>query len=110
MIVSIVFILIAALFDAMRDTIQHHFKKSIFNCKNQKWNDFFNMEVSNKKDFIPYTKYRFDGFHVSKSLSIIFLVLAIVGFNLLLVILFGCLWILSFNLFYNDIFLHQKKQ
>ncbi len=103
MILKIVLLLIACFFDSVRDTLQHHFKQSIFNCKNKKLNDFFNMEVSNKKDFLPFTKYRFDGFHVSKSLSIIFIVIAIVGFSVLKIFLFGCFWIITFNFFYNKI-------
>jgi len=97
-ILPILLIVLAAIFKAVADTIQHHPDTSIF--KNKKfW-------VGEGK-FLPLTKYKFDGWHLSSSAmiaSFIGLIFTKIPYNLYIsYIVLGIIFILIFNIFYNKI-------
>lgn len=88
------------------------FNNSIFKNLN---GDFWCKVNSSERPFIWGTKYRVDAWHLSKSLMIIFMALAIViytpVFNWLIdFILVGAVWNIVFNLCYNKLFTSWKKK
>jgi hypothetical protein len=100
---SYIFLAIAAIFNAIMDTLTHHFSTSVFKNKNE---EFWNPNVSWKfATFFPYTKYRVDAWHLAKSAMIVNICLAIVSFNgnWWEFFILGLLWNFSFNIFYNKI-------
>ena len=103
MVLKVIFLILAAACNALMDTLQHHFSTSIFKSKDEK---FWNPNVSwQYVTFLPYTKYRADAWHLAKSSMIIFLCFAI-DFSWKGLIL-GILWNLTFNTFYNKIFIKK---
>lgn len=101
--ISLILICIAAFLNAVMDTLQFHFFISKFKNLDMK---FWNPESSWKVDPLPGTKYKPDAWHLSKSLCIIMLCMAVVFYTPLLgkaydFILAGVLWNLVFNLSYN---------
>lgn len=110
MIWSLVFLALAAMFNALMDSVEYEtaFEKSIFHKLNPKW---WCKSISwEYVKFLPFTKYRPDAWHLSKSAMVVCIVLAIVTYvpisenKLIAFIALGILWNLSFNLFYNHIF------
>ena len=109
MLTSIIFLALAAMFNALMDSVEYEtaFEKSIFYKLNPKW---WCKSISwEYVKFLPFTKYRPDAWHLAKSAMVVCIVLAIVfaapvSHKLLLFVLFGILWNISFNLFYNYIF------
>ncbi len=131
MILSLLFFSLAAVCNALCDNLQHHWYKSIFNNpkRNLKW---WNGELSwlNKyqdgqvaKGFVKWNAWgvRFtkpvcftDAWHFFKSLMVVLLALSgvtlygnrmdlsLVGY-LIILCLYGIVWIGTFNLFYNRI-------
>lgn len=115
---------LAAICNAVMDTISHHYWKSIFNTK--KYNDnFWNPSISWKTAvYIPYTKYKIDAWHLFKSAMIILQGLSscfifITGTYItdlynnilsifILLIVYGIFWNTTFNLFYNRILITKK--
>jgi hypothetical protein len=87
-------------FKAVADTIQHHYDRSIFYG-----NDFFNPLVQGA--IVPFTKYPFDAWHISNSGMIgCFILAACLGRKnefILKFLITSILFILTFNLFYNQI-------
>ena len=98
-ILFILFIIMAAICKALVDTIAFHgggkLKGSFF-------------DINKQGKIIPFTKYRFDGFHVFNSLMIVCFILSacfapdlawyyILGIG-------GVLFNVTFNLFWNKIF------
>lgn len=121
MVCSLIFWALAAMCNSVMDTITHHYYRSIFykpqSLNNDKWNNFWNPELSWKSAFIiPLTHYKLDAWHLFKSLMIIFQGIAIIfawtdnppfienfWFNCSVLIIMGFLWNLTFNIFYNKI-------
>lgn len=129
LIISFLFISLAAICNAIMDTITHHWDISIFDeaegeitKRDMWWNPDYswinkyldkNPEKGLKKIFFglfdkPFT----DAWHTFKSLMIIFIVLSIITFNyslaiwyeyIIAFIIYGILWNLIFNLFYNKL-------
>lgn len=103
---AILFILLAAFFKACSDTMAHHFATSVFRWKDPR---FWNAEVSwQYAPVIRFTGYKWDGWHLSNSLMIVCIALAVAFHTPLLrwyceVLVAGALWNLSFNLFYNHV-------
>jgi hypothetical protein len=105
-ILTAFFILLAAFFKAVADTLTHHFDSSIF-----KWWDgrFWNAAISwQYAKYLKFTKYKLDGWHLANSGWIISFCFAIVFHHSVLawyweVLIAGALFNLSFNLFYNKI-------
>jgi divalent metal cation (Fe/Co/Zn/Cd) transporter len=113
-ILSIVFLMCASACNAVMDTLSHHYYVSIFSRLNPKfWDPAVSWEFAKK---IKYTKYKVDAWHLFKSLMIIFICLSvlvmarsqapithhIIGWIIDLVV-YGCVWNLVFNYFYNHI-------
>lgn len=109
MLLSVLFVSIAAIFNSIMDRVGDGtaFSRSIFSHLNPKW---WSKEVSwEYVKFLPFTKYRPDAWHLSKSGMIVFITLAIVFYNKQIhwgvdFLILGTLWNLVFNTFYNHIF------
>lgn len=106
---SIFLIALAAAFKAVADTLAHHFSVSVFYRLPKKWWKYFDPDISQHLPFVPYTKYRLDGWHVSNSLMQVCFLLAIfcyqpTGFGRVMDFLMcSIIVVLVFNLFYNRI-------
>lgn len=106
--VSLLFFILAALFNAVMDTLEEgHFTNSIFKNLNPKfWYKYESWKYAKK---IPILKYPIDAWHISKSLMILCLALGtapsmtIFPYYWLNVATLGVLWNLTFNLLYNHI-------
>jgi hypothetical protein len=113
MLSSLFLFTLAASCNALMDTLQHHFYVSVFKGLNP---FFWNPEKSwNNSKYIPYTKYKIDAWHLSKSSMIVLLAASIITFEypkfllgvnsffsfIFLMSIYGTLWNLTFNLFYN---------
>ncbi|WP_298845704.1 hypothetical protein [uncultured Clostridium sp.] len=125
MVYSLIFWALASVCNACMDTLAHHYYKSIFikrgNPFDIPWNNFWNPETSwNNSYIIPGTKWKLDAWHSFKSLMIIFEALAImfawidcppfidsIWFNLGFLIVIGCIWNLTFNVFYNKLLIRK---
>lgn len=112
---SLIFWMLAAICNAVMDTLVHHYHISIF--KNMKNTHFWNPDISWRfAPCLPYTKYKVDSWHLVKSTMIICLALSIVfiwqakeftintwWYYMLFFILLGIIWNSTFNIFYNHI-------
>ena len=107
--ISYILLALASICNAIMDTLTHHFGYSIFKNKNE---EFWNPNESWKfVNFLPFTKYRADAWHLLKSAMIIFICLAIVfanKFNIVDFVLLGTLWNIIFNVFYNYLLISNK--
>ena len=107
--ISYIFLALASICNAIMDTLTHHFGYSIFkNKKEEFWNPNESWKFVN---FLPFTKYRADAWHLFKSSMIIFICLAIVFANKLNIVdfvLLGTLWNIVFNIFYNHLLITKK--
>ena len=108
--ISILFIALAAMFNAAMDRTEEpvHFNKSIFRLKNK----MFWLKSESWKSSKMIFGWRFDAWHVSKSCMVIFMVGAVVFYKSLLpyyldILLFGAVWNIVFNVFYNRVFKWQ---
>jgi hypothetical protein len=107
--ITALLIVLAAIFKALADTLQHHFDTSVFSKLNQK---FWNPVVScNYVRFLPFTKYRPDAWHLANSGMIICFIAAasisdsIFSFWLINFVMLGIIFNLIFELFYGKIFI-----
>lgn len=123
MVYSLIFIMLAAICNAIMDTITYHWYSSMF-CGNVNriwwdpeisWRNKYNQgQVYNglRKWWIfdvPCT----DAWHTFKNLMIVLIVLSIVTFDckiirfwyeyIIMIIAYGLMWNLTFNLFYNKL-------
>lgn len=104
---AFVFVILAALCNAVMDTCETLISYNA--SKLNKWGFDRNVwckPISASANFIPFTKYRFDAWHIFKSLMVVFMVLAIINYQPLIspivdFILFGIAWNAPFNLLYN---------
>ncbi len=121
---SLVLFLLAAICDAIRDKITHHYNKSIFKKFKEKW---WNPKISWRNKYVDGDlkkgfRYKFplsflnnftDAWHTFKVIEIMLLATAIIiqlsdfGFGwwiyLAYFAAFGLAWNIPFNLFYNKI-------
>lgn len=113
---TILFIVLAAVCKAVADTLAHHFSTSVFKWKDPRW---WNPAISwQHVGFIRFTKYRADAWHLANSGMILFFIIAAIVFEPVnihigsfhlsiwggfLVVIYGYAFILPFNLFYNKI-------
>jgi len=105
--ISFLFLMFAAALNAVMDTLTHHYSISIFKFKEPKfWNPNVSWQYVN---FLPFTRYRADAWHLVKSAMIICICFAIVFFNgkWWYFFVFGVVWNLTFNLFYNKILIRK---
>jgi hypothetical protein len=118
MVYSIIFIVLAAICNAVMDKITHHWDRSIFKqLKNSVWwnpsiswkNKYVNRDYKNpikKIIFGLFDKPFTDAWHTFKSLMIVFLCLAICTYKFYSYfdfIILGTIWNLTFNLLYNKV-------
>lgn len=97
MIVNSILLILAAFFNAVmdktKDTIQYN--TSVFKDLNKRfWND---EEYTN---YVPFTKYKLNAWHLSKSLMIICICTAM-SCTIWEFIIYGIIWNLVFNFLYN---------
>lgn len=104
-IIKIVLIIIAAICKAAVDTVTHHPHTS------RLWGEFWDLKI--KRTYVPFTKYKFDGWHLSNSLMIVcFIVISKLHNSIEWyydIPVSGTIFILVFNLFYNKIFQYKKS-
>jgi hypothetical protein len=121
---SLVFVLLASICNAIMDTISFHYEISIFNKSNPV---YWNPQISWKNKYIDWDngnreRKRFlgikiaptflDAWHLFKSMMIIFLALAIVlyevYFDLIIdFVAIGIIWNITFILFYNKLLIRN---
>lgn len=106
MIIYIILIVIAAALNAVMDLTENivAFNKSAFRYKDKR---FWCKDVS-WQYAIKVFGWKADVWHISKSLMIIVISLALIAFKSIGhwsidILLFGAIWIVSFNLFYNKL-------
>jgi len=105
--ISLMFLMFAAAFNAVMDTLTHHYSTSIFKFKNpQFWNPNVSWQYVN---FLPFTRYRADAWHLAKSSMIFCICFAIIFFKgeWYHFFIFGAAWNLTFNLFYNKLLIKK---
>ena len=124
MVLSIIFLILASICNAIMDITTHHFYQSIFiKIKNQKWwntSDSWKNKYVNGNPKFGRVKWFFginkpvqltDSWHFFKMLMIIFICVSIITFNFvyplylfpILLLVYGIIWNLTFSLFYNKI-------
>lgn len=122
MVAAIIFLILAAICNAVCDTLVHHYYNSVFNKKGFPAK-FWNPDLSSTEAYIvPHTKYKVDAWHLFKSGMICFLIGSIVmahnngeailnvwWFYLIEYIYLGITWNAVFNLFYNKILIKKTK-
>lgn len=106
MIISLILVAIAAMFNAVMDRVENDvsFNKSVFRWKDKR---FWCKDVSwqyAKKIF----GWKADAWHIAKTLMIISIAFAMIFFHSIGrwwmdVLLIGAVWNLSFNIFYNKL-------
>jgi hypothetical protein len=92
---------------AMSDTVRFHFYDSVFSKLNP---EYWNPEVSWDNKTLPGTKYVWDAWHNGYSAMLVLLAVSVAihrpaMFFLAEVAVLGIVFILSFNLFFNKIFI-----
>ena len=129
MVYSLLFIILAAICNAVMDTCSHHYYKSIFTrYSDLYWNadrSWLNKYIdrSPKKGFrkifleFNYPVFLTDAWHLFKSLMIVFIILSILTFEsncviawygyIVLFVMYGILWNITFNLFYNHLLIKK---
>ncbi len=102
--ISLFFWCLAAFFNACMDKMSWHFEKSCFSELDPK---FWNPNVSWK-----YAKkifgYKIDAWHLAKSLMIICIILSALSLNIIFgywidFLIYGMIWNLIFNIYFNKI-------
>lgn len=125
-LISVIFFVLASVCNSVMDICSHHYYGSIFSKYS---NYFWNTELSWKNKYINrdprlgfkklykninYPVQLTDAWHLFKSLMIVFLTLSVITFDsslvsgfvsfVLLLGIYGLIWNLTFNLFYNNLF------
>jgi len=109
MITSIFFLSVAAVFNAVMDSVEHDeaFYRSVFSRLNRRW---WCKSISWRYvKLLPFTKYRPDAWHLSKSLMVIFAIASVISYSwnahwIIAVLVYGAAWNITFNFFYNRVF------
>ncbi len=103
---SYVLIALAAILNALMDIVENeNFRTSIFRNLNEK----FWYKRESWKHARKIFGWKFDAWHVAKSGMIVCMALAVVLYTGVFpwwvdFLIFGAIWVVSFNLFYNKIF------
>lgn len=109
--ISLSLILLASIFKAIADTLQHHYDTSVFRkLPFQYWNP---NESYKYIKFIPLTKFRPDAWHLANSAMIVSFILAVIFYEQQLkwfweLLIGGTTFNIMFGLFY-DVILRRKK-
>lgn len=104
--VAYLFVALAAILNAFMDSVEsEHFHVTIF----RKWNQKFFYKRESWKYAKMIRNYRLDAWHLAKSLMIVCIAFAISFMDLehwwiVKFLTVGGIWIVVFNLFYNQIF------
>lgn len=103
--VSLILFVLAAAFKAVADTLAHHFDTSVFRNLNRKFWDGGDTTAPN---YLPFTKYPLDGWHLSNSLFLASSMLASVLYTPLFntwidFAIIGTSFVIVFNTLYNKI-------
>lgn len=101
---SEILLILAALFKAVADTVDHHFDSSIFRRLEP---SFWDRDISSDKAKRIFG-YKIDAWHITQSIMIVCMILAAIFHEQKLwwpfeLIIAGTAWNLCFNLFYNKI-------
>lgn len=125
---SLIFFCLAAICSACIDTLEFHFDKSVFNyyrCNLNWWNPTYSWYNKYKgrnpqkglRKWLWFDVPCVDAWHTFKSLMIVFICLSIAFFRMpvpetwynimLIFVVFGVFWNLTFNLFYNKILIKK---
>jgi hypothetical protein len=120
---TIIFLILAAFCNAVMDVLSTRYYVSIFgNFKNKQFWDWniswrnkwqWGEKANGEKFFLSSSMLSFmtDGWHLAKALMIIFISLAIVCykplFGLIDLILFNCIWGITFELFYSKLLIKK---
>lgn len=132
MVYSLIFIILAAICNAVMDACSHYYYRSIFTrYSDLYWNadrSWLNKYIdrSPEKGFrkiflgFNYPVFLTDAWHLFKSLMIVFLILSITfawsnnppfittwWFYLVIIIVLGTIWNVVFNLFYNHLLIKK---
>lgn len=92
---------------AMRDTIAHHFERSVFSGFSGFWFKWFLSYPGNKPTHPIW--FLWDGWHFADNFQILMFLLAISsGLNWLDAIVFGICFGLAFRVFYHHLFLNKE--
>lgn len=119
---SIVYLSIAAMLNAVMDVLSHHFPRSIFAKRKNKWwnpkkswkNKYVNWDSGNKKEKLFYVFS--DAWYTFKNISMVMVLLALVNFkegilplyiNFLLCLL---VYVVVYNAFYHKILRKNEKK
>lgn len=99
-----ILLIVAAIFKAVADTVDHHFDSSIFRRMDV---TFWDRDISSNKAKRIFN-YKIDAWHLSQSAMIICMVFAMIFHQNKLawyweVVIGGTLWNIVFNTFYNKI-------
>jgi hypothetical protein len=105
MLDGVIPVIFAAFFKAVADTLADHYDTSIFKNLNPKW--WHKATSSYHVKYLPFTKYRLDGWHLANTLMISSFLWGVVisqngnwwGF-----LIMGVVYNIVFNLFYNKVF------
>lgn len=103
---TILWLIVAAIFKAVADTLQHHFSSSVFKSSNP---NFWNPNESWKYARRVFS-YPVDAWHLSNSFMIVAFILAAISHHQVIMtwwvecLLDGIVFILVFNFFYNRVF------
>jgi len=130
--ISIIFWILAAASNAVCDTLVHHFPNSIFAKMSRffwwpeiSWRNKYIMDDPSKGKIkwfwglMDKPVFLTDGWHLFKSLMIVFICLSIAFADgiysnpkwysyIVIVVVFGTFWNLTFNLFYNHLLIRKK--
>ena len=120
---TIIFLILAAICNAVMDVLSTRYYVSIFgNLKNRQFWDWniswrnkwsWGEKANGEKFFLSSSMLSFmtDGWHLAKALMIVFISSAIVCykplFGLLDLILFNCIWGITFELFYSKLLIKK---
>ena len=135
--ISLIFLILASICNAIMDVCSFHYNTSVFNKLNPKffdgsiswktkYKDWDNGDNRRRKIFgtgINYPVQLTDAFHMFKSLSIVFICISIATFDcnflsiiesqtlrtIIIIGIYGTAWNVTFSMFYNFILLKRKK-
>ncbi len=112
MVISLSAWVLAAICSAVMDLLENeNFSSSVFHKLNPKW--WYKRESDDHANFIPFTKYRIDGWHLFKSQLVVYATIAIVAYATIInwwvdVLIYGAVWNLVFSLFYHKLLRRRK--
>jgi len=99
---SILFFILSAICNSVMDTLDFHFESSVFKKLSP---DFWNPQVS-WKSCKKIAGYHIDGWHLCKSLMIIFLIASVLTYNFpfilwIGVVIYGVVWNVVFSVMFK---------